>query len=523
MKRPLKQLLMCVMAVPMITACGAEQEAEGGAAPQPEAATQAEALVADKAEEIPEEGRRATQLVQAEKSFGSAESHQGALGDKLGMVLIDRSGSMNTVRTVTNNTRCVDAFRQAKIELDALFNVHGRTHVAVWSFAGTTVTKHTIGYVNQATALAAINSAEASGCTNGITPLADAMCWAIDDLSSQEPGQTTNLYIATDGYENSSTEECAGSSGDLTVAGTWQHKVYTKANNKLVKTSTSYWVSSTDLELQAGDTQSATLTTCSTTAACEDKLFSSLATMSGGEYRRAKDNNAAYPCASSASCPVPYSGTTGNKFAFSATGTNNATTNTVNQAIYLLAGETLTVGTCGLTGASATGDTNMRLFGLTGAQVAANDDSCGLLSKITYVAPATGTYQVRVGCFANNPCNGTVAYTISGAFNYSAQATNNATVNTTNRNLYLRPGQRLQVGTCGVPGASGVGDTFLRLFGSAGTQVALNDQACGGNLSYLSYIVPPTGAGQSSVRAGCYSSLSCSGTVSYLLTDSSVP
>ncbi|WP_164021587.1 hypothetical protein [Pyxidicoccus trucidator] len=165
----------------------------------------------------------------------------------------------------------------------------------------------------------------------------------------------------------------------------------------------------------------------------------------------------------------------------------------------------------------------MRLFGLTDTQVAANEDGCGLLSKITYTGPTTGTYQVRTGCFANNPCSGTVAYTISGAFSYTASNTSNATLNTTNRPVYLRPGQRLKVGTCGVPGASGVGDTFLRLYGSTGTQVALNDQDCSGNLSFISYLVPATGAGKSEVRAGCYSSLACSGTVSYVLTDSSVP
>ncbi|WP_164017155.1 vWA domain-containing protein [Pyxidicoccus trucidator] len=532
MKRSLKQLLMCALAVPMISACGAEGDAGADTPSQPEPAPQAQPLVAEepvKVMEVPSDGSR-TQLVQAEESFGDPRAEL-APGDKLGMILIDRSGSMGTVRTSTSNTRCVDAIRQARIELDKLFDEQGRTHVAVWSFHGATTTKHTKGYVSRATAHAAINSVETLGCTTENTPLADAMCWAIDNLSIQEAGQVTNLYIATDGYENSSNSTpCIKNatgvklpSGDPLTSGTWQNAVYNQATTKLVKTSTSYWVSATDLEFApSGQTDFTATATCSGVAACEDKLFSALAAVSGGEYRRAKDNNTAYPCSSSTSCPMPYTGTTGNKYTFSVSGTNNATVNTANQGIYLLAGETLTVGTCGVTGASATGDTSMRLFGLTGTEVAASDDGCGLLSKITYTAPATGTYQVRVGCFANNPCSGTAAYTISGAFNYSAANTSNATVNTTNRPVYLRPGQRIQVGTCTVPGSSGVGDTFLRLFGSTGTQVALNDQACG-NLSYISYLVPTTGAGQSEVRAGCFSSLSCSGTVSYLLTDSSVP
>jgi hypothetical protein len=68
----------------------------------------------------------------------------------------------------------------------------------------------------------------------------------------------------------------------------------------------------------------------------------------------------------------------------------------------------------GLSGASGTGDTFLRLFDASNTQVAANDDACGVLTFFTFTATTTGTFQVRAGCFSGNSCNGTVAYTLSG-------------------------------------------------------------------------------------------------------------
>ncbi|WP_163869222.1 VWA domain-containing protein [Myxococcus eversor] len=532
MNRTLKQMLWCALVMPAFIACGPDLGTEQSSTPLPEESRQAISLVADPRvnDDVSRDGPRTpTRLIQAEHSFAGPEV-QGLGPNRYGLVLMDRSGSLTTVRASTGNSRCYDSRKQALLELDRLFDPNDldRTHVAVWSFAGTVVTKHTVNYVDYATAKAAIEALPAEGCS-GVTPLADAMCWAIDNLSTQDPGFTTNLYIATDGEENSSTGECSGPNGTVGNLASWHGKVYTKANASLVKTSTSYWVSSTDLELWPGQFESlaSAAATCTTAAPwiCDDQLFSALATRSGGEYRRANDANAAYPCARATSCPVPYAGTRGNTLPFRVSGTNNATVNTANQAIYLRAGETLTVGTCGVAGASAVGDTNMKLFGPGGTQVAQNDDSCGLLSKITFTALTTGTYQVRVGCFANNPCNGTAAYTIAGAFNFTATKTQNATVNTFNRSIYLRPGQRLQLGTCGVAGASGVGDTLVRLFGptTPSTQVAFNDDACGGSLSNFTYAVPDTGAGESEIRVGCYATTSCNGSVGYVITDAAVP
>ena len=83
-------------------------------------------------------------------------------------------------------------------------------------------------------------------------------------------------------------------------------------------------------------------------------------------------------------------------------------------------------------------------------------------------------------------------------------------------------GQTITVSTCvsDVTGASGTGDTYLRLYWKGPTQqyewqVAQNDSAGGGcgSLSTISYVVPLNGDGVYTVRAGCAGSASCTGTV----------
>ena len=110
-----------------------------------------------------------------------------------------------------------------------------------------------------------------------------------------------------------------------------------------------------------------------------------------------------------------------------------------------------------------------------------------------------------------------MAFTIQGSFSYSASNTNSDTVNTVNHNVYLRPAQNITLGTCNAPGASGTGDTFLRLFDPANTNVSSNDDSCG-LLSNVSYNVPAGVAGTHQIHAGCFSTASCSGTVGYIIT-----
>jgi hypothetical protein len=100
---------------------------------------------------------------------------------------------------------------------------------------------------------------------------------------------------------------------------------------------------------------------------------------------------------------------------------------------------------------------------------------------------------------------------------YNASNTSSASVNTVNQTIFLMPGQLLTLGTCGVTGASFTGDTYLRLYNPSSTQVVSNDDACGGVGSSFTYTVPAGAGGNYQLRAGCYSSGSCSGTVAWTI------
>jgi hypothetical protein len=218
---------------------------------------------------------------------------------------------------------------------------------------------------------------------------------------------------------------------------------------------------------------------------------------------------------------VAYSVTGGGAVAYSATNTDSAQQNTANFNILLAAGQTITLGTCGVPGSSGTGDTELRLFDAGNAQVAVNDDACApLLSELSFTAPTAGIYQLRAGCFSAGACSGTVAYTVTsndgaGAFSYSAANTASATINTFDQPLALQAGQTIQFATCGLTGSTGTGDTYLRLYGPDSELATLSDDACGGLLSQASFTVPAGSEGAYLIRAGCFSGNTCSGTVPF--------
>ncbi|RYZ43255.1 MAG: serine protease [Myxococcaceae bacterium] len=128
---------------------------------------------------------------------------------------------------------------------------------------------------------------------------------------------------------------------------------------------------------------------------------------------------------------------------------------------------------------------------------------------ITYVRPAIDDFCGVAT--STRLCAGYPPPPTPVTFTFTATNTNSANQNTVNRNVTLAAGQTLKFGTCTVPGSSGTGDTYLRLYNGT-TQVTSNDDACG-TLSYASFTA--TAAGTYQIRAGCYSSGSCSGTVSY--------
>ncbi|MEZ4364405.1 MAG: serine protease [Kofleriaceae bacterium] len=214
-----------------------------------------------------------------------------------------------------------------------------------------------------------------------------------------------------------------------------------------------------------------------------------------------------------------------NSYSYSASNTNSAQQNTVNKVVALAAGDKITLGTCGLTGAAFTGDTWLRLVAPSGGEVASNDDACGGRgSNLTFTASTAGNYEIRGGCYSSGSCTGTVVWDLTtgtppppppagGSFSFSASNTNSAQQNTVNQNVAIAAGQRITLGTCNVSGGSFTGDTWIRLYNPSGAQVASNDDACGGRGSNLSYSA--TAAGTYQIRAGCYSSGSCSGTVAW--------
>jgi lysyl endopeptidase len=204
-------------------------------------------------------------------------------------------------------------------------------------------------------------------------------------------------------------------------------------------------------------------------------------------------------------------------YSYSATNTNNAQQNTGNHTVILNAGWEITLATCGLGGSAFTGDTYLRLFGPNGTEVASNDNACGGLgSRIVHRVITSGPYEIRGGCAGATSCTGTVKWeivTVAGSYSFTASNTNSAQQNTVDTYVFIQTGRKITVGTCGMPGASATGDTYLRIFDSNGIQVAANDDACASLASRLSYTSTAYVAYR--IRAGCYRNTSCGGTVAW--------
>jgi hypothetical protein len=104
----------------------------------------------------------------------------------------------------------------------------------------------------------------------------------------------------------------------------------------------------------------------------------------------------------------------------------------------------------------------------------------------------------------------------TGSFTYSVTNTNSANQNYASWSIGIKWG--VTVGTCGTAGATNSGDTYLRLFDQHGVQVTWNDDSCGtggvgSNISWDT-LGCPLGCTYT-VHAGCFSSASCSGTVTF--------
>jgi hypothetical protein len=96
-------------------------------------------------------------------------------------------------------------------------------------------------------------------------------------------------------------------------------------------------------------------------------------------------------------------------FVYSATNTNSTTQNFRLATIVSHPGSVVNVGTCGLPGASATGDTQLRIFDPTNTtEVASNDDACGGFGSNVSFIPTSINYVIRAGCFGSGTCSGTI-------------------------------------------------------------------------------------------------------------------
>jgi len=79
--------------------------------------------------------------------------------------------------------------------------------------------------------------------------------------------------------------------------------------------------------------------------------------------------------------------------------------------VFAEAGDVLTVGTCGMDGARADGDTTLAVRSPGGVVVASNDDACGGLgSRIVYAVQEAGPHTIVLGCYSGDSCGGRVVF-----------------------------------------------------------------------------------------------------------------
>jgi hypothetical protein len=222
--------------------------------------------------------------------------------------------------------------------------------------------------------------------------------------------------------------------------------------------------------------------------------------------------------------------TTEQKLAFAeyvASNTNSATdiNATAQFQFSLTPYQMVMIGTQGIAGSSYNGDTYLRLKDPYGTEVASNDNSCGTLgSRLSLTPSSYGTYTLWAGCALNGSCGYdfapnvvAISRSLDQAY-FSVSNTNNATMNTFNKQYYLNGGETIRVSTCSNEAAGAYvysGNTYLRLYrNNAGiySQITYNDDAgtCScGTASLITYTVTTPGYYQ--VRAGCYQNTSCSG------------
>lgn len=242
---------------------------------------------------------------------GSPSLRAQAVQPSVGIVLIDRTGSMMDIRPGTGNTRCHDALIAAQTKVDAIFSLGG-TGVDVWTFNGTTAQSVTGGYVPQLAATNAISGLSKTDCKDS-TPLAQAICSAADQLAlTPTPpgsGKSNLLAIITDGYENNSnpTSPCYGNKNDGRDLGSWRSKVAGYLAARQIVADTDY-LQSNYLRLvdpETGKERMVPHMSDGSPIDLEHETMLNLAIVTGGTYQLMNDADSRYACRFR-SCPAPY-------------------------------------------------------------------------------------------------------------------------------------------------------------------------------------------------------------------------
>ena len=142
------------------------------------------------------------------------------------IILLDRSGSMQTTRS-NGQTRFFEALRRAKLYVGKAKDLP--TEYSVWTFEDISSTQES-GFGDAGSTTGVLNGLQVG---SGVTPLAKAVCDAVDVLLNHKPGVNAakRLYLVSDGEENSTpaNSPCYGPNSvdiypDLTMD-SWQWRV----------------------------------------------------------------------------------------------------------------------------------------------------------------------------------------------------------------------------------------------------------------------------------------------------------
>lgn len=175
-------------------------------------------------------------------------------GGGYGIILVDTTSSMNSIRPSTGNTRCEDAKTMARGVITDFFDPtkYDGDGIAIWGFTNDPSSSDDVqptitGYYNDA--VSAKNAVNALTC-QGNSALADALCKGVngDGETFTINPMLDYLFILTDGVETSSDGACSGPSGSPTTSGTWQYNVIQEMLATGIRVDTRYWVNPTLLD-----------------------------------------------------------------------------------------------------------------------------------------------------------------------------------------------------------------------------------------------------------------------------------